>query len=216
MREAASRDLSGPHRTARPAAGASFAWLELADPGALVDDVVDTLRALRCADALRQRGTALKTSGNYEIFVDERSGNAIYALRPDDGHLYLLEVPDPIAAGEANLASSQLDADGDLRISFHHGAFRGAATMLKAANSAALVVSDIQADAIGSFAREDRASRPAANRRGADPDRGRGREPGFRRSGARGAQAPQSGGSGPGQARRLPRCGLRRESGAAT
>ena len=155
MREAASRDLSGPHRTARPAAGASFAWLELADP-ALVDDVVDTLRALRCADALRQRGTALKTSGNYEIFVDERSGNAIYALRPDDGHLYLLEVTDPIAAGEANLASSQLDANGDLRISFHHGAFRGAATMLKAANSAALVVSDIQADAIGSFAREDR------------------------------------------------------------
>ncbi|MEM7018879.1 MAG: ATP-binding protein, partial [Pseudomonadota bacterium] len=33
----------------------------------MVQDVVDTLRALRVADALRQRGTTLKTSGGYEI-----------------------------------------------------------------------------------------------------------------------------------------------------
>jgi hypothetical protein len=59
----------------------------------LVEDVVDTLRALRCADALRQRGTMLKTSGNYEVFIDQRTSNAIYALRLDDEHLYLLEIP---------------------------------------------------------------------------------------------------------------------------
>ena len=97
----------------------AFAWLESGNTLAreLIEDVIDTLRSLRCADALRQRGTVLKTSGNCEIFVDQRTANAIYALRPDDQHLCLLEIPDQINAGEANL-SSQLDADGNLRISF--------------------------------------------------------------------------------------------------
>jgi hypothetical protein len=80
-----------PARTGRPGPlHADFTWLEMATgPGReLVEDVVDTLRGLRCADALRQRGTALKTSGGDEIFVDERSANAVYALRPDPAHLY--------------------------------------------------------------------------------------------------------------------------------
>ena len=156
-----------PARAGRPGPlHADFAWLEMATgPGReLVEDVIDTLRALRCADALRQRGTALKTSGGYEIFVDERSANAVYALRPDPAHLYFLEVPDPVAAGEANLASSQLDAGGDLRVSFHHGAFRDLETVRKAARSAALVVADIQADAIGSFERSDVDAHPGLRR----------------------------------------------------
>ena len=156
-----------PARAGRPGPlHADFAWLEMATgPGReLVEDVIDTLRALRCADALRQRGTALKTSGGYEIFVDERSANAVYALRPDPAHLYFLEAPEPVAAGEANLASSQLDAGGDLRISFHHGAFRDLETVRKAARSAALVVADIQADAIGSFERSDIDAHPGLRR----------------------------------------------------
>jgi hypothetical protein len=156
-----------PARAGRPGPlHADFGWLDAPEgPGReLVDDVIDTLRALRCADALRQRGTALKTSGGYEVFVDERSANAVYALRPDPGHLYFLEVPDPVAAGEANLAGSQLDAGGDLRLSFHHGAFRDPATVRKAARSAALVVADIQADAIGSFERSDAAAHPGLRR----------------------------------------------------
>lgn len=82
-------------------AGDAFAWLEAASGPVrdFVDDVIDTLRALRCADALRQRGTVLKTSGNDEVFVDERTANAVYALRPDEEHVYLLEIPDAISAG---------------------------------------------------------------------------------------------------------------------
>ena len=92
MRIAAGTDLRTLHRVQRgEEAGAEvreagdFAWLEATDgPGkALADDVVDTLRALRCADALRQRGTELKTSGGYEVFVDAGSGNAVFALRPE-------------------------------------------------------------------------------------------------------------------------------------
>ena len=130
----------------------------------LIEDVIDTLRSLRCADALRQRGTVLKTSGNCEIFVDQRTANAIYALRPDDQHLCLLEIPDQINAGEANL-SSQLDADGNLRISFYHGMFTDQETVLKAARCVALVVNDIQEDAIGSFERSDGATHPELKRR---------------------------------------------------
>jgi hypothetical protein len=97
----------------------------------------------------------LKTSGDYEVFVDHRSANAVFALRPGAGHLYLLEVPDPIAAGEANLSGSELDGDGNLKVSFHRGLFRDQQTNLKAARSAALILNDIQADAIGSFERSD-------------------------------------------------------------
>jgi hypothetical protein len=133
----------------------AFGWLESSHAAIchLVDDVIDTLRALRCADALRQRGTMLKTSGNYEVFVDQRTSNAIYALRLDDEHLYLLEIRDRISAGEANMASSELDKQGNLRISFHHGMFSDQDTVLNAAYSAALVVNDIQTDVIESLQR---------------------------------------------------------------
>jgi hypothetical protein len=133
----------------------AFLWLtsENTDLRELADDVIDTLRALRCADALRQRGTVLKTSGNYEVFVDQRTANAVYALRLDEEHLYLLELPDRIGAGEANIASSELDRDGNLRISFHHGMFSDHETVLIASVSAAHIINDIQADVIQSFHR---------------------------------------------------------------
>ena len=161
-------DRSEVCRVGRPASAISvarrdaFAWLEAVEGPAreLVEDIIDTLRALRCADALRQRGTVLKTSGSYEVFVDQRSANAVFALRPDARHLYLLEVPDPIAAGEANLSSSKLDEDGNLRVSFHRGTFRDQDTVRRAARSAALIVNDIQADAIGSFERSDASAHP--------------------------------------------------------
>lgn len=64
-----------------------------------------------------------------------------------------MELPDRIGAGEANIASSELDQDGNLRISFYHGMFGDHETVLYAAGSAALVVNDIQADVIESFHR---------------------------------------------------------------
>jgi hypothetical protein len=144
-----------------------FSWLSPETPAGeeIAEDVIDTLRALRCADALRQRGTVLKTSGQYEVFIDQRSGNAVYAFRPDAEHLYLLELHDPVAVGEANLSSCQLEAGGDLRISFHHGQFRDAGAAVRAAGAAALVLDSIHGDAIDSFDRGDRLSpglRPAS------------------------------------------------------
>jgi CRP-like cAMP-binding protein len=133
----------------------SFRWLVSTHEKAraLVDDVIDTLRALRCADALRQRGTVLKTSGGYEVFVDRETANAIYALRMAEGQMFLLKVSNPLAAGEANLASSQLDPSGNLRVSFHRGAFPNPETTRRAAHNIALIIDDIQGDTIESFQR---------------------------------------------------------------
>lgn len=91
----------------------AFNWLVCSDSAAheLANDVIDTLRALRAADSLRQRGAVLKTSGNYEIMVDRHTGNAIWALRLGQDQLFLLESGDPLAAGEANIASSAIRCD---------------------------------------------------------------------------------------------------------
>lgn len=133
----------------------AYQWLLTEAPAgqALVADVIDTVRALRCADALRQRGTMLKTSGGYDVFVDRHSANAIYALRLGDDQLFLLELDEKISAGEANIASSELDPAGDLRISFHRGAFTGPGAVDHAVECAAAVILDIQQDVIGSFER---------------------------------------------------------------
>ncbi len=148
----------------------AFQWLitdqhEFAE---LQQDVIDTLRALRCADALRQRGTLLTTSGEYEIFVDQRTANAVFGLRLGADQLYLLELPDEIAGGEANIASSELDPQCDLRISFHRGAFSNRGATARAARSAARVVYDIQQDVIGSWERALSPAGRTALRRAAD------------------------------------------------
>jgi hypothetical protein len=153
--DAARRHNPNVDRFYRRPADEAFCWL-LSDEAALqelVADAIDTLRALRCADALRQRGTALATSAGYEIFVDHRSGSAVYALRLGRDQLHLLEMSDPISAGEANIASSELDPAGDLRISFHRGDFSGPGAQEHAAYSAAHVIHDIQSDVIESFLR---------------------------------------------------------------
>jgi hypothetical protein len=102
---------------------------------------------------MRQRGAVLKTSGGYEIFVSRQTARAIFSLQLGDSSLYLLELPDPISAGEANIASSELDAAGNLRISFHRGIFATADATAQAIESAALVADDIVQDTIGSFRR---------------------------------------------------------------
>lgn len=146
----------------------SFAWLvsDAEAVRALRVDVIDTLRALRCADALRQRGTVLKTSAGYQIFIDRTSANAVYALHGEEGGVYLLEVDNIAGAGEANLAGSELTRDGDLRVSFHRGAFSATGTA-RAIHRAAAIVNDVQADIIESFLRptgeEDGVVKPASD-----------------------------------------------------
>jgi hypothetical protein len=67
--------------------------------------------------------------------------------------MYLFEIDDRMSAGEANIASSELDRGGNLRISFHRGAFASEAALMRAVAGAALVVQDIQSDVIESFLR---------------------------------------------------------------
>jgi hypothetical protein len=117
----------------------------------LVEDIVDVLRVLRCADALRQRGSTLRTSGAYQLFVDQLTGYAICSLEREDV-MWFVELHDPVAAGEANLSSSELDADGDLWVSFHHGSFASPDATDRAVTAAARVIQDVQADIIPTLA----------------------------------------------------------------
>ncbi len=124
-------------------------------------NVIDSLRCIRAADALRQRGTVLRTSAGYEIFVDQNTANAIFALRSSDHQgLFLLQGKKPINAGEANLASSELDNDGNLHVSFHRGQFRNPSITRKAAKNVAVAINDIQGDTIQSFQRNVATDRP--------------------------------------------------------
>ncbi|MFN8497995.1 MAG: hypothetical protein U0641_09080 [Anaerolineae bacterium] len=147
-----------------------FAWLDSNEPVVrqMVDDVVDTIRLLRAADALRQRGSVLKTSGGYEVYVDQTTAHAIYGLRSSKGELFLLTAPKTLSAGEANVASSQVTFDGNLRISFHRGAFVTPDVAHHAAICAATVVVDIQRDVIQSFERAETPGAPASIKRGQD------------------------------------------------
>ena len=133
----------------------AFAWLAATTPGlrALIADVVDTIRALRVADALRQRGTALKTSAGYQILVDQNTAMPVFALQKGTGEVFLVEAGNRMSAGEANIASSELTAAGDLRISFQRGAFADIPTEIYGAACAALLVDDIQKDIVETFQR---------------------------------------------------------------
>jgi hypothetical protein len=133
---------------------AAFAWLSAGDgPQAeLADDVVDTVRAMRAADVLRQRGTVLRTSGGYEICFDARTAHAICTLRPATGDAaYVITYDDPRGAGEANVKAAFLTPQGDLRIAFHVGEFPDEQVTCRAAESVGGAILDIQADVIPSF-----------------------------------------------------------------
>ncbi len=132
----------------------AFDWL-LAESDAgreLVADVTDTLRALRCADALRQRGTVQKTSGGYEVFVSQQTGKALFALRLSNEKLYLMEMSDrPLSVGEANIASNELTVEGSLRVSFQRGAYANAEALQRSVYYTALVIDDFLGDIVESF-----------------------------------------------------------------
>ena len=133
----------------------AFAWLDSAAPahGALAIDAVDAVRLVRVADALRQRGSTLRTAAGYEIFIDVETGQAVFGLRASAGdRLFLLRVDNPLSAGEANVRRAVVTRSGDLRISFHRGRFSSPAAAKAAANATARVVADIAADVLGAFA----------------------------------------------------------------
>lgn len=132
----------------------SFDWLTDESKGSrqLVSDVIDTLRALRCADAFRQRGTVEKTSGGYEIYASQKTGDCVIALRLGGNRLFLMELPNNLdGAGESNIASSEFNPDGNLRISFHRGAFENQQAQNRSAFCTAHVIGDFLRDTVDSF-----------------------------------------------------------------
>ena len=132
----------------------AFDWLTDESEGAvkLVNNITDTLRALRCADAFRQRGTVEKTSGGYEIYTSQKTGDCVIALRLGGNRLFLMELPNnPDGAGESNIASSEFNPEGNLRISFHRGSFETQDAQNRSAYSTAYVISDFLRDTVDSF-----------------------------------------------------------------
>jgi hypothetical protein len=107
---------------------------------------------VRAADALRQRGTTLRTAAGYEVFIDVRTGDAVYALRETDSRaLHLLRIDSCYPAGEANLRVAIVTAEGHLRIAVNRGAFDTIAAMDRAIAGTAEVVADIARDVLPSF-----------------------------------------------------------------
>ena len=142
-----------------PDHGASFAWLTSEIPAhrALAVDVVDGLRLLRVADALRQRGTVLRTSAGYEMFLDTGTAEVVYAIHAAaDAQTLHLRVDNPIAAGEAAIRRTAMTAEGHLRVWFHRGRFASDAVRDRAAGQAAGIVADVEADVLPTFASASR------------------------------------------------------------
>ncbi|MFA6408632.1 MAG: hypothetical protein WCW01_00370 [Gammaproteobacteria bacterium] len=104
---------------------ASFSWLKSNDNKIqeLIFDIVDTIRIVRCADGLRQRGTELKTSAQFQIFINQFTASAVYSLTSKDGRMYFLESEKSVNSGESNVANMYFTKEGDLRFSFHRGYF---------------------------------------------------------------------------------------------
>jgi hypothetical protein len=132
----------------------SFSWLisENNEVRELVDDIIDVLRVLRCANASRQRGERLRATGGFQIFLDHHTANAIYAINMGE-KLLLMESKDTLLAGESNLSGTEFTHAGDLRVSFYRGNFDDEKVTEHAVFNAALAINEVQADIIGSFAR---------------------------------------------------------------
>lgn len=129
----------------------SFAWLDPAVAPRLADDVIDAVRIMRAADALRQRGTTLRTSAGFEVVLDGRTGQAAAVLRSRDRRsAYLLEVDSPIVVGEANIRGAEIDPHR-LEFQFHRGALATDEMSERVADCVAHVIDDIQLDILPTF-----------------------------------------------------------------
>ena len=141
-------------RRYRDLTGEAFGWLVDTRPAAreFVVDVIDAIRVLRAADALRQRGTTQRTSAGYEICVDRRSGLAVMALRSRErrfGALVWLDKHQSIAEG--NLRLVELTADGSFRVAFHRGDFSDDGSIERVVMASVETIANIEADVLGSF-----------------------------------------------------------------
>ncbi len=134
----------------------AYQWLvdEHTELQELRDDVIDTLRALRSANAFRQRGSRLRSSGNYQIFLDQVTGNAIYSIIHHDQN-FLLEAKKTTIAGDANIAATDFTEDGDLRVAFHRGTFMDATALERVTFNVAVTINGLHEEMVESFSRPE-------------------------------------------------------------
>lgn len=164
------RDADRPSAVAgRYASERAFAWMVHPHPAcrSLTDDVVDALRAVRAADALRQRGAVQRTSAGYEVFLDSETGRALFAVRADDAPVRYVGLASPISAGEAAIRATTVTAAGDLRVWFHAERLDGQVAE-RTADHVAGVVIDVADDVLPSFARATSGEGLAPRRRDGD------------------------------------------------
>lgn len=142
----------------------AFAWLVDERPVTrqFVADVIDGIRVLRAADALRQRGTTQKTSAGYEMCVDRHSGRAVMAVRCSENRFVAwMWLDSRHSIAEGNLRVVDLTSDGSLRIACHRGSFTGHGSTERVVMSTVDTIADVEADALGSFPRSSDPSRSA-------------------------------------------------------
>lgn len=127
----------------------TFAWL--GRDAELTTDVIDVIRLVRAADALRQRGTTYRTSVGFEVVVDSRTGTSVAVLRSESRRsAFLLEVDFPMMIGEANLRGAELRADA-LRFDFHRGSFERESALDRVVAATVQVIDDIRRDVLPAF-----------------------------------------------------------------
>lgn len=136
----------------------SYSWLvSLAEPAQnFVEDLLDALIFVRIADAFRQRGSNIKTSAGYQIFLNQKTGNAVFSLKKrNNQQSFLLEIKSLHSAGEANISASEFTENADLRFSFHQGCFKNQKALDRIVAATAFVVNDILDDVISSLHRPE-------------------------------------------------------------
>jgi hypothetical protein len=130
---------------------ARFAWIVSHNPEiqAFADDVIDAARVVRMADAMRQRGTTLRTSAGNELLVDSRTGSATAVLRSNDRtSAFLTRFDCPVSVGEANLQVATLRNSKALRFAFHRGYFDTPEIEDQVAAACVVAMDDIQRDVL--------------------------------------------------------------------
>jgi hypothetical protein len=148
----------------------AFDWVIDEEPGhrRFLDEIVSAVRVVRIADALRQRGTTLRTSAGYEIVVDHLSGDAVVLLRNQvRTKMFLLSFESPLSVGEANIRTADLLDTLTVAFEFHRGSFADEQVQRSVAHCCAIAIDDIQEDVLGTI--DNDASRIALHAPPDDP-----------------------------------------------
>lgn len=132
----------------------SFQWLVDSHPELqeLRDDVIDAIRALRAANASRDKTLGLRSPGNFQIFLDQVTGNAIYSIGLVD-QTFLLESSKTKVVGDVNINSIHFTEDGDIRVAFHRGMFMNTKAIESVSFNVAVVINEVQELMIDAFVR---------------------------------------------------------------